>query len=161
MINDEFKSFALPKIMLDPEFVRYDSGSQYGDHIDSAIFNIHAPNALRTDLAATIFLSDPADYTGGELIVYEEQRECVIKCDSGDAVIYPANSIHRVNPVQCGCRLVAVTWIQSYVKDSNHRNVLHDLNKAANDISQCDVHAHTLLLLGHLYNNMLRMWSDL
>ena len=157
MMNDEFKSFALPRRILEPEIARYGCGMMYGDHVDAAIFNMHADNAFRTDLSMTLFLTAITDYSGGELVIREESQETQVKFDSGDAIVYSADARHSVAKVDQGTRLVAVTWIQSYVKDSRQRNILHTLTKASNEISE---HHEPLLLLSQVYNSLLRMWSD-
>jgi PKHD-type hydroxylase len=160
LTNHEFLSFALPRRVLPPEFVRYEVGMAYGLHVDAAIFNPHADNHLRSDLAVTVFLSSPSAYAGGELVLSDLDRDQAYKLDLGDAIVYPATFVHRVNPVTEGVRLVAVSWVQSYVRDSMRREMLHSLNGVASQIRRTSGDDEGLLELTHVYQNLLRMWSD-
>jgi len=158
--NDEFKSFALPRAIAVPEFVRYDAGMSFGLHTDAALFNPHSSNTFRTDLAVTVFLSDPNTYDGGELIVHIGAAEVAFKFKAGDAVVYPAEYLHRVLPVTRGTRLAVVTWVQSYVRCHAGRQTLHDLNRLANNCAGDTSRSDSIAMIGNIYNRLLRMWAE-
>jgi PKHD-type hydroxylase len=152
--NEFFQAFAIPKRIASPTFSRYEVGMRYGHHIDGAIMG-SGSDAIRTDLASTIFLSDPASYDGGELILEEPFGEQEIKLDAGEAIVYSATALHRVTPVTRGVRLVALTWIQSLVPDERLRAILFDLNTA---VKRADATADDELVarLNKSYHNLLR-----
>ncbi len=149
-------SFAFARRIMLPLFNRYENGMQYGAHVDSAVMG-KGNEQIRTDLSMTIFLSDPAEYDGGELILETPFGEQEIKLDAGEAVVYASTAIHRVAPVTRGMRLAAVTWIQSSVPDERLRAILVDLNQAA---SQAGNHELSVLL-NKSYNNLLRYAIDI
>ncbi|UNK04595.1 Fe2+-dependent dioxygenase [Psychrobacter raelei] len=124
-----FMSAALPKVIMPPLFSAYQLGQGYGMHVDNAL-QIHpdSKQLMRTDLSLTLFLNNPADYEGGELIISDEYGEHSIKLSAGDAVLYPSTSLHRVNTVTSGQRLAMVTWVQSLVRSDEQRQILHDLD---------------------------------
>src|SRR4051812_28932479 len=125
--NPVFFAGVLPHRVQGPAFNRYETGMTYGDHIDNAIMGTPA---VRADVAATVFLGDPGDYDGGELVVQDNFGAHQVKLPAGAAVVYPASSVHRVQPVTRGTRLAAVVWIQSLVRDTERRRVLFDLDIA-------------------------------
>jgi PKHD-type hydroxylase len=157
--NEAFQTFAFPKRLMLPAFSRYEAGMEYGAHVDSAVMG-HGDEALRSDLAATLFLSDPASYEGGELVLELPFGEQEIKLEAGEAVVYSATSLHRVAPVTRGVRLVALTWIQSMVRDDRLRAVLTDLSAAVRkaDRSGDDELA---AVLNKSYHNLLRYAVEL
>ena len=126
--NRTFQDFALPKHISPPIFSRYEPGMAYGPHVDTPLMG--RQSVIRADLALTLFLSDPASYGGGELTVAAEYGEQAIKLPAGDAVVYPATSLHHVTPVTDGARTVALGWVQSYVRDAGMREILHDISQA-------------------------------
>jgi PKHD-type hydroxylase len=150
----EFQLFAWPKRFVPPIYSRYEPGMKYGDHVDSAL--MAGPSAIRTDLAATIFLSPPDSYDGGELVIAGGEE---IKLDCGEAFVYPATSIHHVTPVTRGIRLAAVTWIQSLVRDESMRGILFDLGRAvqqAEEVKNFDLS----LLLSKTFQNLIRYAAE-
>ena len=149
----EFQAFALPKRVLAPLFNRYEPGMQYGAHIDNAMMG--GFSGLRTDLSVTLFLSPPDSYDGGELVVDLPSGEQEIKLDSGEAVVYPSTTVHRVAPVTRGVRLAAVTWVQSSVRDERLRAILYDLHHALQTTEAGTDKALTLLLTKS-YHNLIR-----
>ena len=155
--NHEFQLFAHPRRILAPSYSRYEPGMRYGTHIDSAIMG--GANPLRTDLAMTLFLSAPDSYEGGELVIESASGEQEIKLAAGEAVVYPATTLHRVAPVTSGVRQVAVTWIQSAVRDPSLRSILYDLGKAERNAEEAKDGAATLLL-SKCYHNLLRYAVD-
>ena len=159
--NALFTSAALPLKVLPPLFNRYGEGQAYGDHIDGAIRPVDGtPHRVRTDLSATLFLSAPESYDGGELIVRDTFGERSVKLAAGDMLLYPGTSVHRVEPVRSGVRLAAFFWIQSMVRDATHRTVLFELDSAIQRLA-VDVPGNTALVeIAGVYHNLLRIWAD-
>lgn len=163
MASSAFQSAALPARFSPPSFSRYEPNEAYGPHSDAAVMEFRVAGSrtlVRTDLAATLFISDPADYTGGELVIEDTFGQSRVKLPAGDVVLYPASSLHHVAPVTEGARLVSFLWIQSLVRDDFHRTQLREL-----DISMRGLHrtapgdaAGPRLL--NLYHNLLRLWSE-
>jgi PKHD-type hydroxylase len=151
-----FEMAARPRKLSRIMFSRYQPGMEYGPHTDDALMGEEA-DPLRTDLAFTLFLSDPATYDGGALIVDGAAGEQAVKLAAGDCVLYPAGSIHRVEPVTRGERLAAVGWVQSVVRDAARREVLFDL---ANARARMQAPREDLLLLDKSIGGLLRMWSE-
>jgi PKHD-type hydroxylase len=147
--SSAFKQLALPRRVSTPLFSRYEAGMEYGWHTDDAY---QAREGVRTDLAVTLFLSDPASYDGGELQVGDRE----LKPAAGDLVLYPATSIHRVARVTRGQRLAAVLWIQSLIRDERQRDVLSSLREAL-ALSENPAQA---LLLARAQQNLLRLWLE-
>ena len=161
-----FMSAALPRHGFPPLCNRYDVGMAFGAHIDNAIRQVPGTaQRLRTDLSATLFLSDPGDYEGGALVIEDSYGSHAVKAGAGDLVLYPARSLHRVEPVTRGCRLAAFFWVQSMVKSGDHREMLYDLDcsiqtlTASGGVSSGGGAA--ILRLSGLYHNLLREWGEL
>jgi PKHD-type hydroxylase len=159
--NPLFFSAALPLKVLPPLFNRYAGEQTYGRHIDGAIRPVAGtPHRLRTDLSATLFLSAPESYDGGELVIKDTYGERAVKLASGDLVLYPGTSVHRVAPVTRGVRLAAFFWIQSMVRDATQRSILFELDSAIQRLAK-DVPQHASLVdLAGVYHNLLRAWAD-
>jgi len=159
--NPLFTSAALPLKIVPPLFNRYEVTQTYGPHIDGAIRPVSGTqHRVRTDLSATLFLSDPDDYEGGELMIRDNFGERSIKLPAGDMVLYPASSVHRVAPVTRGTRLASFFWIQSMVRDLAHRTTLFHLDNAIQGFAR-DVPGHAgLVELAGIYHNLLREWAD-
>lgn len=156
-----FTSAALPLKVLPPLFNRYSEGQLYGGHIDGAIRPVAGtPHRLRTDLSATLFLSDPESYDGGELVVTDAFGERSIKLRAGDMVLYPGTSVHRVEPVTRGERLASFFWIQSMVRDEVERGILFDLDEAIRRLARDVPEQNGLVELAGVYHNLLRRWAD-
>ncbi len=159
--NPMFLSAALPHAILPPLFNRYSDGGQYGSHIDGAIRPVDGSRLrIRTDLSITVMLSDPADYDGGELVIEDNFGDRSIKLPAGDAIIYPAASIHRVAPVTRGARLAAFGWIQSMVRENTDREQLFELDVAIQGLPQDQASQASRLRLTNLYHNLLRRWAE-
>jgi PKHD-type hydroxylase len=154
--NETFSSFALPRQVLPPMFNRYDSGMYYGDHIDQAVMPGMSP--LRTDLAMTLFLSE--DYDGGELVIGSDYGPQRVKLPRGSLVLYPASTIHRVEPVTRGSRLAAVTWVQSFVPEHERRQMLAELAQLKTQVEQTAPNSTQSLQLQKIRANLLRWWVD-
>ncbi len=157
--NEVFKSAALPFRVADPIFARYQPDMTYGDHVDDPIMG--SGQRFRTDVSMTIFLHPPETYDGGELVVRTSFGERRVKLNAGDAVIYPSSSLHRVDPVTRGERLVCLAWIQSYVKDAHQRELLFELNKAREALMASEPASDTTGYVDKSYANLVRMWSEL
>jgi PKHD-type hydroxylase len=157
--NQLFISAALPLKVVPPLFNRYAGGQSYGGHIDGAVRPIAGtPHRVRTDLSATLFLSAPDDYDGGELIIEDAGQG--IKLPAGDMILYSGSSVHRVAPVTRGVRLAAFFWVQSMVREDSRRDVLFRIDTALQELGR-DVPGHaSLLRLAGAYHNLLRLWSD-
>jgi PKHD-type hydroxylase len=159
--NALFTSAALPLKVLPPLFNRYSEGEAYGRHIDGAIRPVGGTaHRVRTDLSATLFLSTPESYDGGELVVQDTFGERSTKLAAGDMVLYPGTSVHRVKRVTRGVRLAAFFWIQSMVRDNTQRTLLFELDTAIQRLA-ADVPQHAALIdLAGVYHNLLRCWAD-
>ncbi len=156
-----FLSAALPRHVFPPLFNRYDMGMNFGSHIDNAVRQVPGTaQRMRTDLSATLFLSDPDDYDGGELVVQDNYGSHSLKPGAGDLVLYPARSLHRVEPVTRGNRLAAFFWIQSMVKSGDHRDMLYDLDQSIQTLTQSGGDNDSILRLSGLYHNLLREWGE-
>lgn len=128
--NPEFLQFAFPKAIAPPILTRYDPGMTYGLHADAAMMQL-ATGPLRSDLSCTIFLSDPADYDGGALHIVMGSAELRFRGPAGSAIVYPSTTLHEVEPVTRGSRLVGLTFIQSRIADPLERDILYELGEVA------------------------------
>lgn len=152
-----FQIAAQPKTVHPCIISKYTAGKYYGWHVDSPIMGTPA---IRTDLAMTIFLSDPSTYEGGELVIQTAAGPVAMKPSKGDAVLYPCQFLHCVTEVKSGERLAAVTWIQSNIQSSEQRQLLFELNQVHAILNQKDKHAPETSLLLQVYSNLFRMWAD-
>jgi len=161
--NDVFNAAALPLRVFPPLFNRYDVGMGFNAHVDNAIRYIpSARQRVRTDVSSTLFLSDPADYDGGELVIEDSYGEQRVKCEAGDLVLYPADSLHRVEPVTRGSRWAAFFWTQSMVRDDSGRELLYRFDRSIT-LTRAELgDSHPAVLgLTATYHNLLRKWADL
>lgn len=154
-----YQAAALPARIATPFYARYAPGMRYGGHVDNPVMG-GATGQYRADVAITVFLNDAADYEGGELRMHTAFGEQSIKLAAGDAVLYPASSVHRVCEVTTGERLVAVTWVQSLVRDPARRELLYELHLAREKLLQDAPEAPETLAVGHAYLNLVRMWAE-
>ncbi|HWA62841.1 MAG TPA: Fe2+-dependent dioxygenase [Caulobacteraceae bacterium] len=158
--NPGFVAAALPKRVFPPLFNRYDEGMAFDAHIDNAI-RFAGAQRFRTDVSCTLFLTDPADYDGGELVVEDVFGEQRVKLAAGDMVVYPASSLHRVTPVTRGSRWAAFFWAQSMVRDDGRRSLLYGLDQAIQGLStKVAPDDHDLVRLAGTYHNLIRMWAE-
>jgi PKHD-type hydroxylase len=159
--NESFISAALPMRVLPPLFNRYSDGHSYGGHIDGAVRPIAGtPFRVRTDLSATLFLADPAEYDGGELMIGEAGDEKQVKLPAGDMVLYSGGTVHRVTPVTRGVRLAAFFWVQSMVRDETQRTILFDFDNALQHLGRTGADHDACVRLAGVYHNLLRQWAD-
>jgi PKHD-type hydroxylase len=159
--NQLFISAALPLKVVPPLFNRYAGGQSYGGHVDGAIRPVYGtPHRVRTDLSATLFLTEPEDYDGGELVVEDVYGERRVKLPAGDMVLYPGTSVHRVEPVTRGARVSSFFWIQSMVREDSKRTMLFEIDTALQKLgADAPGHESVVQLMG-VYHNLLRLWSD-
>jgi len=156
-----FLAAALPKKLFPPRFNRYTGATNhYGSHVDNAVRFTANGARVRTDLSCTLFLADPADYDGGELVVHGTGDTQRAKFPAGDAVLYPGNSVHEVLPVTRGERLAAFFWIESMVRSNEQRELLHRMDMALMALRERDGDGPETLALTGTYHNLLRMWAD-
>jgi PKHD-type hydroxylase len=160
--NALFVSAALPLRVFPPLFNRYQGGHAFGNHVDNAIRQIGSTgHRIRTDLSATLFLAEPDEYDGGELIVEDTYGVHKVKLPAGDMVLYPSSSLHSVTAVTRGARIASFFWIQSMVRDDARRTLLFDLDVSIQQLSR-DVPAHpSVVQLTGVYHNLLRQWAEM
>jgi len=157
--HPDYQAAALPHRIASPFYARYAEGMEYGPHIDDPVMG--EDNRYRSDIAITIFLTNPDTYVGGELIISTSMGEQYIKYPAGDAVMYPASTRHRVARVIKGWRLVAVTWVQSLVRDPAKRELLFQLHQAREKLLKDAPDEKETQLVDIAYVNLVRMWADL
>ena len=156
-----FLSAALPLKVFPPLFNRYAGGHAFGNHVDNAIRQVRGtPHRIRTDLSATLFLSAPDEYDGGELVVEDTFGTHAVKLPAGDMILYPASSLHLVRPVTRGVRTASFFWIQSMVRDDGERTLLYDLDRATQQVHRDLPDSPAALQLTGIYHNLLRRWAD-
>jgi PKHD-type hydroxylase len=159
--SPHFISATLPRHVYPPLFNRYDTGMSFGAHVDNAIRQIPGTrHRLRTDISATLFLSAPEHYDGGELVIEDSYGSHSVKHAAGDLVVYPATSVHRVLPVTRGTRTAAFFWIQSMVRDDADRALLFDIDNAVRELTRTGADSESLVKLTSCYHNLLRRWGD-
>jgi len=159
-----FISAALPSRVYPPLFNRYEPGMQFGSHVDGAVRLLPRAAAgadkIRTDLSATLFLTDPEDYDGGELLIDDTYGMQSVKLAAGDLVLYPASSLHRVEPVTRGVRVASFFWIQSMIRDDACRALLFDLDRSIQRLAARVAEDPALVTLTGVYHNLLRQWAE-
>ncbi len=156
-----FISAVLPQRVFPPLFNRYDESMSFGSHVDNAIRPITGTGMrLRTDVSATLFLSDPESYDGGELVVEDTYGNHAVKLPAGDMIIYPATSLHHVTPVTRGVRLASFFWVQSMIRDVSRRSLLFDLDMSIMQLNKEVPKSPSLVMLTGVYHNLLRQWAE-
>jgi PKHD-type hydroxylase len=159
--NPLFISAALPNVLYPPMFNRYGAGMGFGLHVDGSVrLNPRDGSKLRTDVSATLFLSDPGSYDGGELQIEDSYGMHSAKLPAGDMVLYPSTSLHQVTPVTKGVRVACFTWVQSLVRDDAQRAMLFDLDNSIQRLNQTSADEVARRTLVGVYHNLLRQWSD-
>jgi len=159
--NAMFISAALPLRVFPPLFNKYTGGQSFGTHVDNAIRQVSGTgHRIRTDLSATLFLAQPEEYDGGELVVEDTYGVHGVKLPAGHMVLYPSTSLHHVRPVTRGARIASFFWIQSMVRDDGERTLLFDLDAAIKRVN-CDAPAsRSSVQLTGIYHNLMRRWAD-
>jgi PKHD-type hydroxylase len=150
---------ALPLKTLPPRFNRYQGGGEYGFHVDGAVMRSEGGH-LRSDVSCTLYLNDPGEYDGGELVVGDTYGEHEVKLPAGDLILYPSSSLHRVAPVTRGARLAAFFWVQSMVRDDARRAMLFEMDAAIERLRADGADADAVLRLTGVYHNLLRQWAE-
>lgn len=156
--NPLFQSAVQPKIIHSTLFSRYEEGMSYGSHVDNALMGNE--EFLRSDVSFTLFLSSPSSYSGGELVIEASDNEYKYKLEAGSAIVYPSSTLHRVEPVTDGIRLVAVGWVQSLVRDPSQREILFDLDTVRRSIFAKEGKSIEFDLISKSYTNLLRKWAE-
>jgi PKHD-type hydroxylase len=157
-----FISAALPLRIFPPLFNRYDGGQSFGSHVDNAIRQITGTSfRIRTDLSATLFLSQPDEYDGGELAVEDTYGVHTVKLPAGHMVLYPSTSLHHVRPVTRGARIASFFWIQSLVRDDADRTLLFDLDTAIQRLTADEPDHPAAVQLTGVYHNLVRRWAEM
>jgi PKHD-type hydroxylase len=157
--HKKYLKAARPVAIAQPFYARYEAGMEYGTHIDDPIMGSESQH-YRSDLAITLFLNEPDEYDGGELVIEHSLGENAVKCAAGDAVLYPATTLHRVTPVTRGQRLVAVTWVQSSVRNHEQRELLFQLDQALSALLRKQPDLEHTRRIQYVYANLVRQWSD-
>ena len=160
--NPMFMSAALPLRVFPPLFNRYQGGHSFDTHVDNAIRQVTGtPHRIRTDLSATLFLAEPEEYDGGELVVEDTYGTHSAKLPAGHMVLYPGTSLHHVKPVTRGARVSSFFWIQSMVRDDGRRTMLFDMDMAIQRIAQEQPSHPSVVQLTGVYHNLMRQWAEL
>ncbi|HMN21246.1 MAG TPA: Fe2+-dependent dioxygenase [Ottowia sp.] len=157
-----FFSAALPRRIFNPLFNRYEGASNhYGQHVDGAVLHSQATGEwVRSDLSCTVFLADPDEYDGGELVVHDTFGPQAVKLPAGDAVLYPGSSVHEVRPVTRGARIASFLWIESMVRGQEQRRLLFEMDMALLKLRQRHGETDEAIRLTGTYHNLLRMWAS-
>ncbi|WP_180103488.1 Fe2+-dependent dioxygenase [Acinetobacter sp. YH12134] len=156
------QSATLAKHILRPMFNCYQQQGSYGNHVDSAVhYSAAHQQLIRTDVSMTLFLSEPEEYQGGELVIEDTYGAHEVKLDAGDVILYPATSLHRVEPVTAGRRIAAFTWAQSMIRDDWQRSMLFNLDMTIGQLRQQLGDNEQMLKLTAHYHNLLRQWGEL
>lgn len=163
--NSLYFSAVLPARTLPPRFNRYEGGGQYGFHVDGSVMAMAVPPGspplnLRTDVSCTLFLCEPDEYDGGELIINDTYGEHEVKLPAGDLIVYPSSSLHRVAPVTRGARLASFFWVQSLVRDDGQRQMLFELDASIQALTRSNADPDAVLQLTGVYHNLLRRWAE-
>jgi PKHD-type hydroxylase len=160
--NPLFVSAAIPRHIFPPLFNRYGIGQHFGVHVDNAVRGDHLTGArIRTDLSVTLFLSEPDEYDGGELIVEDHYGSHEVKLPAGQLVLYPATSLHTVAPVTRGARVASFFWLQSMIRDAHARSMIFDLDTAIQGlVARLDRNDPEVVKLSGLYHNLIRYWAE-
>jgi PKHD-type hydroxylase len=160
--NPTWLSATLPAQILPPMFNRYEGGQTFGVHVDNAIRVIPGQGRqIRTDVSCTVFLSDPEEYDGGELIVEGHYGAQSVKLAAGSAVIYPSTSLHQVTPVTRGARVASFFWVQSMLRDAAKREMLFDLDQSIQSLGgELGANAPDVVRLTGIYHNLIRQWAE-
>lgn len=162
--NPLYFAAVLPLRTLPPRFNRYEGGGEYGFHVDGSVMTMAAAPgqaaSLRSDVSCTLFLAEPDEYDGGELVIDDTYGQHEVKLPAGDLIVYPSSSLHRVAPVTRGARLAAFFWVQSLVRDQQKRQMLLELDTSIQQLTRDGADRGALLRLTGVYHNLLRRWSE-
>lgn len=155
-----YQAAVLPHRQASPFYARYEPGEAYGHHVDDPVMG-PMQGRYRTDVSTTLFLNNPDEYEGGEIVIQSQNGEQAIKLAAGSAITYPSGSLHRVAEVTKGTRLVAVTWAQSMVRDAEKRELLFNLYKSRDALQKKYPDDEEVVKVDHTYINLVRMWAEI
>ncbi len=158
--HPQYQAAVLPHRLATPFYARYESGESYGQHVDDPVMG-PMQGRYRTDVSTTIFINEPQDYDGGEIVIQSQLGEQKIKLAAGSAITYPSGSLHYVAEVTKGTRLVAVTWAQSLVRDAEKRELLFNLHKTREALQSKYPNDEEVVKIDHTYINLMRMWTEI
>jgi PKHD-type hydroxylase len=159
--NPLFISAVLPNMIYPPMFNRYGEGMKFGPHVDGSIrINPHSGHKIRTDVSATLFLTNPDEYDGGELTIEDTYGRHSIKLPAGDMVVYPATSLHEVAPITRGTRTACFLWVQSLIRDDTRRGLLYEMDGAIQRLNQTNADEVARRSLIGCYHNLVREWGE-
>lgn len=159
--NALFIAAALPAKVFPPLFNCYKGGQSFGTHVDNAIRQVTGTSHyIRTDLSATLFLTNPEEYEGGELVIEDTYGVHKVKLPAGDMILYPSSSLHHVSPVTKGARMASFFWIQSMIREDNQRMILFDLDMAIQKLNKDVPDNKAIMQLTSVYHNLLRSWAE-
>lgn len=159
--NPSYIAAALPAKILPPRFNRYEHSGTYGNHIDNSIFNLpEGQQMMRSDVSSTIFFSEPDEYEGGELIIEDSYGSHSVKLKAGDMVVYPGDSLHRVEPVTSGVRFASFFWAQSMIRQAHRRRLLWQLDQSIQRLSMSQDGRAEAIALSGVYHNLIREWAE-
>jgi len=159
--NPIFISAVLPNVIYPPMFNRYSDGMKFGAHVDGSVrLHPHDGRKMRTDVSGTLFLTNPADYDGGELQIEDTYGLHSVKLNAGDLVIYPATSLHQVTPITRGVRTSCFFWVQSLIRDDMQRALLYEMDGAIQRLNQTNADEVARRTLIGCYHNLVRQWSE-
>lgn len=159
--NSLFTSAALPYKFYPPLFNKYEGGGEYGFHVDGAVrFNVDTGERVRTDVSGTLFLTNPDEYQGGELIIDDVYGQQSVKLPAGHLVLYPSTSIHKVMPVTQGARISCFFWLQSLVREDSQRSLLFELDQSIQELTLSVPDHPRIVSLSGIYHNLLRRWTQ-
>lgn len=160
-----FHAATLPAQILPPRFNRYEDGGEYGFHVDGAVMGLagnpgQPASQMRSDVSCTLFLAEPDEYDGGELVISDTYGEHEVKLPAGDMIVYPSSSLHRVTPVTRGARIASFFWVQSLVRDAEQRRMLLELDASIQSLTAAGAERESVLRLTNVYHNLLRRWAE-
>lgn len=161
--NPLFFAAALPLRVLPPRFNRYQGGAAYGFHVDGSVMRLGGPDNrahVRSDVSCTLFLCEPSEYDGGELVISDTYGEHKVKLPAGHMVLYPSSSLHQVTPVTRGARLASFFWVQSMVRDDAERRLLFEMDTSIEALRRNGADPAAVLRLTGVYHNLLRRWAE-
>lgn len=155
-----YHASVLPLRTLSPRFNRYEGGGHYGFHVDGSVMALPGGAQLRSDVSCTLFLCEPDEYDGGELVVSDTYGEHEAKLPAGDLIVYPSSSLHQVRPVTRGARMAAFFWVQSLIRDESRRRLLFELDTSIQTLTRTGADSAAVLQLTGVYHNLLREWAE-
>ena len=160
--NPLFISSALPSHIISPFFNRYENGGNYGNHVDNAImYDMQKQKSYRTDISCSLFFTDPEEYEGGEMVIEDTFGTHEVKLPAGDLILYPSTSLHRVEPVTSGVRMVSFMWVQSMIRSAWRRSILFELDNTIQSLRLKYGETQETINLSIHYHKLIQEWAEL